>query len=1414
MIQVEDYMKLNELLEFRKDLYFDGAVQIDWFYDQEKSKRVAENFVFHGKEYFGVENNGSNKLIDTVSLAKELLLKAGNSSCNPLSLAIADYGTGKSHLAVTLSHLFSGSEYCLTTYQKILENISTIDKETELIIRETSKKRNLVLTINGMRDFNLHSELLKTAQKSLQLYGISDDRLRKINKSIEIAEIFLARNAKSSLQMFEAKATELGWNERGTRLISRIKDNLLTDNEAFEIINLVYEDINGHKIRWDEDISASAILEQLIGEYCGINGEFDSVIILFDEFGRYLEYASGTDSVRSGESALQQIFECSQNAEGQLNIICFIQSDIKSYLQRVDNTRNISRYIGRYDVSDKYYISSNLETVFANLIQRKDTTLFKQYVQNSLNSRECYWKSIFTDLNNWTSLMGVWADYSLFRKVIVEGIYPLHPISTFMLTQLSDYLQNRSSLTMISNYIQESGEIDVQDGCFSILPERLMIGDLYTEMLAAEQEGRQSSQHCLQYTNILGKFSDKLSEKSLTVLRSNLVLRVLRLKTNSLSEVKKALLYCCDLSENELDEELDVLTNEYGILGYDDRAHCFDFMEESNGAHDYKILKKRLLFNTSFESSFLTNIEILEKGEFLTHINTQFGMDKHISTKEWEFKQELYMIEELSLDLLNQSILDWKNAVQPEIPKGKIIWLYVHKDTDPVCIDNACSLCSKIDRTPIVLMLLNDVNNHLYNDLIEYRALQGIDEEAKSRFERHYRDDVEQNLTRIATDFKNLKKERSYLTAEGISKFDKRLAIAMSTVFDSLYPQIISFPFDGFVSAKYNISRNQAKTYVSIVRALLSGEVNDSIIHNWPTDIRNRFSALFDMESKYSWKCYSDQAHIVPPLESKARNIYDLVTNQLENNDVVSCNELLALLTMPPYGLNYYAVVIFICVVISNLHYCTRILFKDNVYSPQSWRDLLLVKDNKTNPDVFANSFIKRIDADQVSEKFHQLFNQIEGNKNADRVSLLSEQLNQMLRENDLPKELEDRYVLIQKILNDGANAKIDFINLFNSIVSEQNMIRPTDLYPAVKIIGQLMVADFQGIFEKYNYKYTEIYSSKVTDSIEEMEEYINDHFDVFLSSLRCYKVEGMNTYRNHTSKLYQMFMNIGCEKYAIRIKEQAEHELNNIELIKSRAAFVEDYNNFYQKCKITKHTSYSQLVQWKQELSGLIKRFNAFYKTLKNQKKIKSGLEEKRDLLKNEIDSVKEEIGSIFDDSYELKNISDIDNLIYRANNSIKRGLEDQDTQSLEELLEDLDILKVDILKLENATNDRKYFDLYSKELYESYLNKDSDLLTEDLIVRFIDFYKEQMNSKENEWITKNLTLGVETDSDIFAWKDTIKNVPRYLSEETLKKINYLDEKADNILRKRKIETAVHYFFELNEEEKNEFFNIINPDF
>lgn len=455
-------MRLGDIIEFRKDLYFEGAVQADWFYDKEKAAIVAENFVFHGENYHGVETKKDT--IDTVSLTKALAAKFGKDSENPRSLAIADYGTGKSHFAVTLGVLFSGPDFMPKTYNKILNNIKTIEPEAASEISRLCKDKNFVIMLNGIRDFNLHSEILKATQRSLRLYGIDDGELKKLNRTIDTANRFFELNATSRIKDFENAASKRNWIEKGEELLSKLSDGIGADDEAFEIVNDVYEMTTGQRIRWEEGISAKSILEMLLSQYCGLNGVFDNVIILFDEFGRFLEYASGTDGGKCGDNALQEIFEVSQNAAGALHIINFIQTDIKTYLLRVDQSRNLSRYIGRYDESEKYHISSNLETVFANLINRKDRMAFQNDIISWQKDKEEEWRDIFSKINKWVPAKGIWAEYEKYRKVIVEGIYPMHPLSVFMLTQLSDYLQNRSSMNLISQCISGVSDTDIETG--------------------------------------------------------------------------------------------------------------------------------------------------------------------------------------------------------------------------------------------------------------------------------------------------------------------------------------------------------------------------------------------------------------------------------------------------------------------------------------------------------------------------------------------------------------------------------------------------------------------------------------------------------------------------------------------------------------------------------------------------------------------------------------------------------------------------------------------------------------------------------------------------------------------------------------------------------------------------------------
>lgn len=923
-------MELGKILEFRKDLYFEGAVQADWFYSQDKASKVAENFVFHGSQYFGIEDQGvgNKKRIDTISLVEELVTKLNDERSNALSLAIADYGTGKSHLAVTLAQIFSGPDYMSETYERIISNINNIDAEAAERIRSLSKGRNFVMVINGMRDFNLHSEILKAAQRSLRLYGLPDDGLKKLNRAIETAEIFFDRNANSLIGQFERAANKRGWLSKGERLIQQIRDNLMTDDIAFEIVNEVYSEINGQEIRWDEGLSASSILEMLVSEYCGMNGLFDHIILLFDEFGRYLEYTAGVNAAKSGESGLQQIFELTQktqNIEGYLHVINFIQRDIKAYLETVDQTKNVSRYIGRFDQSEKYYISSNLETVFANLIQRKDKLSFDKIIVNWQVCNEEKWKSIFSKMNKWLITKGMWKDYKMFRKVAVEGIYPMHPLSTFMLTNLSDYLQNRSSLTLISNYIEANANVDIEVNPILIMPEQLIAGDLYTEMLSAEQEGRQKTQQCIKYDNVLRKFGDKLSDKSLSVLRANLICRVLRFRTTDYEDAIDALALCSGLSIQDIKAELKWLEDEYAVLEFDDHAGVFDFAEESNGAHDFKIIKKRMMANANIDKAILTTVKMQELAGVLEPQTTNFAVQKKITTNEWMFSQEMYPIEEFTVNKANGYVKEWETATSSTAAKGKLLWLYVNRDTNSECMENAQKLIALFDDKPIVVMLLNDSDNRLFDSLVEYTVLDNMDDTIRKKYDRHYLEDFSRAENNLKDEIDTLKKQRQHLLADQVEKLSLRMPVYLTNVFNNIYPDAIPFFFDGFVTKNNNIGNKAAGYYCSFLKMLLSNSVSEVTIHNFVVDMRNRVEALFSTASSTSWKCINEKYRLTPPEEKQAKKVYEGIVDKINLQKELACKDIYATYCKPPYGMSEDVVTLMIAVVCANLSYCLRI---------------------------------------------------------------------------------------------------------------------------------------------------------------------------------------------------------------------------------------------------------------------------------------------------------------------------------------------------------------------------------------------------------------------------------------------------------------------------------------------------------
>ena len=1404
-------MRLGDIITFRKDLYFEGAVQADWFYDREKAAMVAENFVFHGKNYFGVEAKKDS--IDTVSFVKAIANKIGKETENPRSLAIADYGTGKSHLAVTLGVLLSGPHFMPNTYKKVLNNIKMIDSAASSEIKSLCKDRNFVIMLNGIRDFNLHSEILKATQRSLRLYGIDDSELKKINHTIDTASRFFDLNAQSRLADFEKAASLRGWNETGEDLLKIISDGIGSDDIAFDIINDVYELTTGQRIRWEEGISAKAILEMLLSRYCGLNGQFDHVIILFDEFGRFLEYASGTDGGKCGDNALQEIFEVSQNAAGALQIVNFIQTDIKTYLLRVDQSRNLSRYIGRYDESEKYHISSNLETVFANLISRTDHKAFVDKVVGWQSKKESFWEEIYTNINQWTQASGIWADYNKFRKVIVEGIYPMHPVSVFMLTQLSDYLQNRSSMNLISQHISAVSDLDIDHDVPLVLPTELMKGDLFVEMLAAETSGRHRSDYCIRFENVLKKNEQKLNEVQINVLRANLVTRTLRFNTRSYDDAKASLMLCSGFSEEEIDNALRILVDEYAVMAFDEMSGCFDFTEDAKGAYDYKILKRRLLTKHQVDlRGLLSTATILDEGGFNQTQATNFGTSHRIFTNEWCFTQEVIIAEDMTKELASKYLNNWKNAKSVVTPKGHLIWVYVNKDTDYHIIEHLQEISSLFLGTSIVMMLLNDTDNLLKNILIEYDVLDHMDESTRNAYSSIYVKDRERIRENLHNVFDALKKRREQFTPNGSVQWKKRLPIALTETFEAVYPEVISYNFDGLLTSANNFTGNGAKYYCQILKMLLSNKVNLETIRDYPRDVRNRIEALFMVDNASSWKCLTKNCAIVAPQNEKARNVYDLVNSELEKMEYYSCERFFNIFCAPPYGISEEAAAMLLATFIVDQWHNIRVKYNNSRITVTEWKDYI-VEDKKLHLDAFKSTVLLWVDTGSAEAKFSQLFKKIEDNRNLEEAKKQKEELNALIEFYGLPESMDVYYRLAVMKFNQFDKVESTWLARIQDIEQELNTaLDRGDITRALDAIEMVHNISLSSIFEKNNVDSTEENKNELRDLLKQADTVIRKGFEGWLSrNVYCQSVEQMNSFEKFYTKCSYRLRSYGYIDFASQLEKKGEKELANKEEIKSRQELLADGKKYLSDADKVLPTNYIEIRSLVKRSSELEKRFAKYGKGLgKEALKVHEAVKKQADALKKRKDKMDEDMASIFDIVADAETVDGLELAVECLYTVLDYTIPEKDRIEYKTLQKLLNELMADTKEITNKSNDRKAFEQISNQMLAKYQSEEIDYDFIPIVTDCINLAREHMNELDTKWRMENVTLGGKSRQEIHSWKRRLEELPAYLSEETKESIKILDLEADRLISKGKIEDVVIYFDRLDSSEKRKCLDIL----
>lgn len=1399
-------MLVRDIVKFNRENYYNGAVQTEWFYDCEKVGDIAKSYVFHGPKYYGVSSKdvktSEHKLLDTASFCQIISNKLkGVDTRNNFVLTIAGYGTGKSHLAVTLGALFSGKE---NLRKPVLDNLSSVDKGIGEDVREKTDKGNLVIALNGMTNFNLDSEVLRCVRLALAQNDVSDDVLRQLTKTYDIAKYFVNSNFENNLDQFESAADQLGKSLKGEKLKSYLLANIENDKTAVEIVNQVFLHITGDSLHWDKGISAGEVILTVSKELCGENKPFNKVLVLFDEFGRYIEYVAANPAI-AGDASLQQIFEAIQSSDGNAIFVGFVQYELDAYLSHIDKTANVIRYVGRYNNSEKYYLSSNFETILANLLEKDCKGVFAGKIESALTHYEAFHSKMHNALKRWNGNKGqknVWIQDELYKKVILEGCYPLHPITVWLLSNSSEWMQQRSTIAFCAEMFEavSSSTVD-SDWLPYVYPVDIIDSGIYSEMLSSEEKGLVKSQNCMLYNEICVKVGDKLTFAESQILKAILVAKIGGFNFYDKEDACLAYRYLTNLKEEEIKPALKNLEDRHGVVAYDDQAHTFDLIAEANGFNEFKRIYVRYKTGKEADIEDLDE-DIMKNLGLVVPVDTSFAQEKHISSAEWKFEKRLVMSSEIDTNYLSAAIRTVDSAFDGEALRGLLLYAYCCQDAENE-VERLTALAASVqlDKTPVIILFLDDSDEDIIHALSIKNTLARFSVSDAERFSKHIQSQNKKQDKLIMQKFNALVTERKQITEKGIITYDSRINSLCTARLNEVYKCPVMFLFDGFETSK---AAQAKKTFATICIKLFDNTLmNIQSYQALNTADKNRIQSCISVGGKHSWQIFSEDCKLVLPQNEQMKNIYMEVDASIPDEGAFSVSRLFSKYLHAPYGMNAYSYTLFVLYFIQkhgNKLVCflgkekltaanlSNVVFKDSKLKFSELQKITIQRNLNSDVDVIediCNDILDNIDVEKCTQLRRKLNDIIRIEGDDGKHQTIIGQAKMRLDDGDaINSKLVDRKEKIKQFLDD-ANAR----------------------FVIHKVIGIFdYYHDPRGVIEEgLPYTYSSDYIEYMGDVKKRINNLFGDTFAKSLKILKCSDITQLSSFQNTYKKVVSTLNNNG-------FTEQAKATEKRVEEIVSETKALNQYNQVlgeYEKdCALNDNCarlSYADCDERIDKFEG----WNRFFSEAQMPKVITDPLVQRANNIISNLKQRKQDIvdkaNDVERELKECESLEEIQNMSGKIDAILESDVPDHILNLFNDYSQLIDQLRDAVADLPDNLDELNSFK--SKSLG----NRLFDGIMENEVDSLIERY-EELEEKWIDAVVSPIEDGSVTEaSQCSAFIEKLHSLPRYVSRETIQRVKAAEKNVTERLHACRVQGVLSMYNALSEEEKNEFLMLVH---
>jgi hypothetical protein len=477
-------MLIKELVKLDTQGKFISAVQLNGYEKAQDNLGLVKSYIFaesapdsHGKE---------SRSVGSIDLLRDIRLAFDNSS-NNCFLVTANYGHGKSHLALVLANYFA-KQYKSDEVKEILGRIDQTlqnkrDKAEDFHEFKRQHDRFLVIRLSGDTNRSLREQFFPALKKALQEHPSTRDVELPFWHGQALAWL------KSKVDDRQTREFLKEFNNDIHNLIEEVEENRQGAYEQY--VKLFAHLNNGVPPNPTGNFDLNEAVKWAIENHCGEGKPIAGLLVLFDEFSQFVRSYSQTKTVADFQNLLHGI----QSHKGKALFIAFAQHDPITIAEQVaggNSLEEIKRELNR--IERKYELYSLMESVMSAYMSQSEHE-WERFLQENPKVRG----TIFSQAGEF-----VWELYSKrydkelrwnndkFRQVVVKGCFPLHPLTTALLAHLkmaqgmdSDA---RTMLRFVNNEFEHRQNQSVMlDGKVNwILP--ITLADYFGPQIAKQQD--------------------------------------------------------------------------------------------------------------------------------------------------------------------------------------------------------------------------------------------------------------------------------------------------------------------------------------------------------------------------------------------------------------------------------------------------------------------------------------------------------------------------------------------------------------------------------------------------------------------------------------------------------------------------------------------------------------------------------------------------------------------------------------------------------------------------------------------------------------------------------------------------------------------------------------------------------------